>query len=113
MPLYDFECEPCAFYTEIRQGYNDPSTLDCPHCNNPTLKMVFITASFIAVRCEPASVKHLAERNTKNMGTYELQSKMKEDKIEERNEKRAKVKLNNKINNMTQQEKVKWIQDGE
>ena len=46
------------------------------------------------------------------MGKYELQSKMKEDKIEERNEKRDKVKLNNKINNMTPQDKIKWIENG-
>jgi putative FmdB family regulatory protein len=113
MPLYDFECEPCAYYAEIRQGYNDPSTLECPHCNKNTLKKVFITAPYVAVRGEPETVKHLAERNTQKMGTYELQSKMKEDKIEERNAKREKVKLNRKINNMTPQEKIKWIENGE
>ena len=62
MPLYDFECEPCAYYAEIRQGYNDPSTLECPHCNKNTLKKVFITAPYVAVRGEPETVKHLAER---------------------------------------------------
>ena len=43
MPTYDFECESCAYYTEIKQGINDPSTHICPHCGSPTLVKILST----------------------------------------------------------------------
>ena len=78
MPLYDFECEPCAYYTEIRQGPDDPDTKECPLCEQQTLKKVFINAPSISVIGEPSTVRHLADRNTKKMGRYEIEDKIRD-----------------------------------
>ena len=67
MPLYDFECTPCAYYTEIRQGIDDPSTHECPHCNQETLVKVFINSPSFFVRGEPNTIGQWADKNTRNM----------------------------------------------
>ena len=75
MPTYDFECESCAYYTEIKQGFNDPSTLKCPHCGQNSLVKVFINPPAISVRGEPTTIGHLAERNTQKMGNMKYKTR--------------------------------------
>jgi len=114
MPTYDFECEACAYYTEIRQGFNDPSEHICPHCGKPTLVKVFINPPTISVRGEPKTIGQLADRNTEKMGTYELQDKNRTNNIHQENKEDVKRRdLNRKISRMTPTEKVKWIKDGD
>ena len=115
MPLYDFECEPCAYYTEITQKMSSPSLLECPVCGQKTLKKVFISPPYIAIRGEPTTIGHMADRNTQNMGTYERQDKSKKDKkgkglTKEQKEKRTQ---HQKIVSMTPEQKVKWIKGGD
>jgi putative FmdB family regulatory protein len=81
MPLYDFECEPCAYYTEIRQGPEDPDVHLCPHCMNTTLRKVFINAPSISVVGEANTIGQLMDRNTKKMGKYEMQDKNRKNNI--------------------------------
>ena len=113
MPLYDFECEPCAYYTEIRQGPDDPDTKECPLCEQQTLKKVFINASSISVIGEPSTVRHLADRNTKKMGRYEIEDKNKQNNAVQNTEASKAKALRRKINSMTQEQKVKWIKEGD
>ena len=115
MPLYDFECEPCAYYTEIRQGPDDSDIHECPLCNQQTLKKVFINAPHMSVIGEPTTVGQLADRNTKKMGKYELEAKNKANNIDtpERREAKRKRELNRKINKMTPEQKVRWIHEGD
>jgi putative FmdB family regulatory protein len=115
MPTYDFECEPCAYYTEIKQGFNDPSTLKCPHCGQNTLVKVFINPPAVSVRGEPKTIGHLAERNTQNMGKYEIEDRNRKNNIggQQNSEHKAKKDLHRKINSMTPQQKVKWIKEGD
>lgn len=113
MPLYDFECEPCAYYTEVRQGIHDPDVHLCPHCNNTTLKKVFINAPAISVVGEPSTVQHLADRNTKKMGTYEIQDKNVQNNVAQDKEGQDRKRLRNRINKMTPEQKVKWIKEGD
>ena len=114
MPTYDFECEPCAYYTEIVQSFNDPSTHKCPHCGKNTLKKIFINPPTISIRGEPTTIASLADRNTEKMGHYELQDKTHKDMNNEKQKKtREHRELNRKINNMSQKEKVKWIREGD
>jgi putative FmdB family regulatory protein len=113
MPLYDFECEPCAYYTEIRQGPEDPDVHECPFCASNTLKKVFINAPSISVIGEPTTVKHLADRNTKKMGRYELESKNAKNNSEQYKEAKKARDQRRKINSMTQEQKIKWIKEGD
>ena len=113
MPLYDFECEPCAYYTEIKQGPDDPDKQVCPLCEQKTLKKVFINAPSISVIGEPSTVRHLADRNTKKMGRYEIEDKNKQNNAVQNTEASKAKALRRKINSMTQEQKVKWIKEGD
>ena len=96
MPTYDFECEKCAYYTEIFQKHTDPSTHECPHCGKETL-----------------SIGQMADRNTQKMGKYELEDKKQEHGINKSREGQETRDMHKKINHMTETQKVKWIRDGD
>ena len=96
MPLYDFECEPCAYYTEVRQRMNDPSILECPVCGEKTLAKVFINAPHTFVRGEARTIGQLAEKNYKNMGFYEKQDRKRKDQSEDKVDSRRGL-MNDKI----------------
>lgn len=113
MPTYDFECEKCAYYTEIVQSFDAPSTHKCPCCDEETLVKVFINPPTISIRGEPTTIASLADRNTEKMGHYELQDRIQKDT---NNEKQKATKehreLNRRINKMSKTEKIKWIREG-
>jgi len=113
MPLYDFECAPCAYYTEIRQSVDDPSTHKCPHCGTDTLVKVFINSPAFFVRGEPNTIGQWADKNTRNMGTYEKQDRDQESDTSNNKEHRQKRELNRKINAMSKTQKLKWIKEGD
>jgi len=115
MPLYDFECEPCAYYTEIRQSMEGPSSLECPVCGQETLKKVFINAPHCYVRGESATIGQIADRNTEKMGLYEKQEKTAKDKNGKglTTEQKEKRKQHQKIVSMTPEQKMKWIREGD
>lgn len=115
MPLYDFECEPCAYHTEIIQGMNDPNTLECPKCGASSLKKIFITAPQMFVRGEPTTVGHQAERNTQKMGKYELEAKIEGDKFQKKvsSEMSKKREQHRSIMSMTPEQQTNYIKTGE
>lgn len=115
MPTYDFECEPCAYITEVRQSINGPSTLECPICKQETLKKVFISAPTMFVRGEPSTIGQLAERNTSKLGKYELEARKENDKIQNAvsEEVKKKRQQHRAIQSMTPEQQVKYIKTGE
>lgn len=115
MPTYDFECEPCAYITEIKQGIDEPSVLTCPICEQETLKKVFISAPAMFVRGEPTTIGQLAERNTSKFGKYELEAKKECDKIQKAvsEEVKKKRQQHRAIQSMTPEQQVKYIKTGE
>ena len=113
MPLYDFECKECKYYDEVRQAYDAPSILECPCCNKKTLRKVFINAPIMSVRGEANTIGQLADKNTRNMGSYERQEKAAKDHASQNSEAQQRRNLNRKINGMTTKEKVKWIKEGD
>jgi putative FmdB family regulatory protein len=115
MPTYDFECEPCAYYTEIFQKVDDPSILECPVCGEHTLKKVFISAPIGMVRGEPTTVGQQADRNTQKMGRYELQERRRQDEVSRglTEEKKKRREMHQKIISMTPEQKVRYIEKGE
>jgi putative FmdB family regulatory protein len=115
MPTYDFECEPCAYITEIRQSASEPNILKCPICEQETLKKVFISAPTVFVRGEPTTIGQLAERNTSKIGKYELETKRESDKIQTAvsEEVKKKRKEHRAIQSMTPEQQVKYIKTGE
>lgn len=115
MPTYDFECEACAYYTEIKQGFDGPSEHECPCCGKMTLVKVFINPPSIMVRGEPKTIGQLADKNTSKMGKYELDDKNSQNKIHQRKNtpEYKRQQINRRINAMSQQEKINWIKNGD
>lgn len=113
MPLYDFECEPCVYYTEIRQGVDEPSVHTCPLCGEMTLKKVFINPPPIIVRGEATTIGQVVDRNTKSLGKYERESLNAKNNVGQKKEHNEKRQLHRKINSMTEEQKVKWIKEGD
>ena len=113
MPTYDFECEPCAYYTEIFQDIHAPDTHQCPICEQETLKKVFINSPMVSIRGEPKTIGHLADRNTQKMGKYEKQDRDREANVELHQKNKQVSAQRNRINKMTQQQRIKWIKDGD
>jgi len=113
MPTYDFECEPCAYYAEIFQAHDAPSTLKCPECGKKTLVKVFLTPPAIAIRGEPSTIGHLADRNTQKMGTYEKQDRDRKAMVEDHVKHKETRERHRKINNMTPKQQLNWIKNGD
>lgn len=111
MPLYDFECEDCIFYTEIRQSMEGPSIHTCPICGKETLRKVLINPPIMICRGDPSTIGQLMDKNTRNMGKYELQDRDAKNNINK--ESNEKKNLQRRINAMTPEQKVKWIKEGD
>lgn len=114
MPTYDFECESCSYYAEIVQSFDAPSLLKCPVCEQQTLRKVYLSPPSVFVRGE-STIGQLADKNYRNMGHYEKQEKIQQDKApskmtKEQKEKRA---THQKINSMTPEQKIRWIKNGD
>lgn len=72
---YDFECQACGHELEVQQSIKEYKVLKkCPKCKKNKLSRVYI-APYLAIMKEPETVGHLAYRNTKKMGKYELDEK--------------------------------------
>jgi len=115
MPTYDFECEPCAYHIEMVQRHDDPQTHKCPICEQHTLNKIFINAPNIIVRGEPTTIGQQADRNTQNMGNYELESKRLNDKVnsELNSKQRSERERHRAIVSMTPEQQTHWIKTGE
>ncbi len=113
MPTYDFECRECGYSDEIFQRHDAPSTLNCPQCNKQAFSKIFVNPPVMFVKGEPTTIGHLADRNTKKMGRYELQDKKEEHGILKSREEQKKRDVHKKINSMTEKQKMDWIRNGD
>ena len=46
MPIYQYQCADCGHQMEALQKMSDPKLVDCPVCNNPSLKKQVTAAAF-------------------------------------------------------------------
>ena len=46
MPIYQYQCTDCGHALEALQKISDPKLVDCPKCNNPSLKKQVTAAAF-------------------------------------------------------------------
>lgn len=114
MPLYDFECDQCGHSDEVFQKHTDPNTSKCPKCGEVSYNKIFINAPYCSVK-EVKTIGQLADRNSKiNRSQLNEQKAMKEE-LKPKQEAPwyyDKEVPYSKINNMTKEQKKKYIMEG-
>jgi putative FmdB family regulatory protein len=103
MPNYEYACSACEHQFEVYQGVKDPVKRKCPKCKKLRLERLIFP-----VMGQVKSIKtlgQLAEKNTKKAGSS-MQSAEEDRKIAAK----AEIKEINKINNMTEKQKIKYIE---
>ena len=113
MPTYEYKCSACEYGFEIAQSIKDKTKKNCPKCKKNKLERVFGTP-FIFMKGEPQTIAHWAERNTAQMGRYELGDKRGE---QEESKKKAvrdapKGATKKEIRKMTPEQKKRYIEKG-
>ena len=117
MPRYSFTCEKCGHNQEkfwlISEYDNNLKSCKCEKCKSRKIYRNYQSDNMYGSVREVKTVGQLAERNTKKMGRYELENRLKEDKIPEEIEKRNKRQKLNKLAKMNDKQKTKYIMEGE
>ena len=80
MPTYEYQCDNCDHNFEIQQGMEDKPKKRCPQCHKMKLYRV-VSLLYVSVKQEPKTLGHAAQRNTEEMGKYELQAKRQQMKM--------------------------------
>lgn len=112
MPVRYYICDNCDHQFNVTQKFEDKTLKKCPQCKKLKLYQD-LTGMYAFVVKEPTTIGQLADRNTKKMGKYELENKMKEDGIPEAIRAREKRQKINKLSKMNEKQKAKYIMEGE
>jgi len=136
MPTYDFQCLKCGKVHEVYRSFKDKlpqkvSDLDDPCCHGNCKVFQLINVPDFSVKAsssEVSTIGQLAERNSKKIGTEQMDKKMEEYKTKKQKtlklkegmslspspkRDKGKADLLKKINNMTESQKQRYIKDGE
>ena len=109
--LYDYGCTNCGeTLKDVRQSIHDDALETCPSCGKNTLERV-IYGGLGSFMTDSSTIGGQADKNWSRMGSYqktEIESKSQAGK--QAQEKKAQ---RNKINNMTAEQKTKYIITGE
>ena len=113
-------CDNCDHHMVVEQPMDEPLKKKCPECKKHKLYQD-LSGQHSFVYQDPKTLGHLASRNTKRMGKYDLEMRRKKD--EERNKlKKRKPKWYNKegenlpqkLSHLTTPEKKhRYIMEGE
>lgn len=106
MPFYDYRCEDCGDFEEFAR-IDDRDKVKC-ECGNDA--DILLSAS--SVKGEPNTVGAVADANTKKMGRYEKEDRMRLDGSAEKNKKKAELKKQYTLANMTPKQKDNYIHHG-
>ena len=79
MAKYDMRCEACDFTFELEKKIADDFPKKCPECKKNKLYQDY-SVPYFAIRQDPKTLGHLAERNSEKMGKYLLEDKRAHNK---------------------------------
>ena len=122
MPTYQYKCNNCDHYFEIVQSMKDKKKRKCPECKKLKLQRL-LGQPMIFVKGDPSTIGHWAERNTENMGRYEIGDKsgqQEEAKEKVKNQsskekpwyKKHQTASNSEVSKMSEEQKTRYIKDG-
>lgn len=115
---FEYECTNCEKEFQFQEKVVAKRRVRCPSCKKHTLEGIISVAPLAFVEHEPSTVGHLAERNTKKMGKYELQDKRRTDNEGFNRAKKRKKEPwygtldSSKVAELTPEQKQKYIMEG-
>jgi len=112
MPEYHYACRECDNEFSIVESIKADAQTLCPSCNHESLFRV-IYAPHVSVKGDIKTVGQLAEHNWKKLGKVRQEEKAAQDNIKETIERRERKAKLNKIGNMTAEQKIKYIENGD
>lgn len=133
MVTREYQCTTCQHQFDVKQRITEKPIKQCPACQQWSVESIIHGGLDIQVQQDAKTLGQLASRNTKKMGTYELQEKRENFRRSERiareelrNEAERKigkpierinpdaetVKHFDKINQMTPEQKTQFIETG-
>lgn len=109
--LYDYGCETCNYVMiDVYQSIKDEPLTRCPRCGEHSLHRMIHGGLGHFVK-DVKTIGQLADKNWNSMGSYE-RSEIESSNVSKK-ESQEKNKLRKEINNMTPEQKRKYIIEGE
>jgi putative FmdB family regulatory protein len=109
---YDYECEQCGEF-EVTQKFGAAPIKNCPHCKGKEVERLISGGLHVFVRGEATTIGQTAERNTKKLGTYELEEKRRYITKPPGHTGTLEKDTYNKLGKMNAEQKQRYIMDGE
>tara|TARA_A100001201_G_scaffold29039_2_gene31324 strand:+ start:2497 stop:2838 length:342 start_codon:yes stop_codon:yes gene_type:complete len=109
---YDYICKSCGHELKnVLQSIKDDPLTHCDACGEESLSRVIFggRAAFVE---NVSTIGQLADRNMKNMGHYKRSEIEEKHNSQEKKEAHAKKETRRKINNMTPEQKKRYIMEG-
>lgn len=119
MPEYSFYCRKCKHkfsrYWNISQYDKEIDLIECESCSadKSFVSRDYQEDNMVVSYHEVKTIGQLADRNTKKMGKYELQDKMREDNMDFHKKNKEVAAKRRRLNKMTPEQKKKWIMEGD
>ena len=110
--LYDYACHDCGeTIKDVQQSIHDEPLVKCPTCGNNSLERVPYGGLGSFMKNNSNTIGSQADKNWSNMGHYQKSEIEQNHKI--KSQAREKNSLRKQINNMTPEQKTKYIIKGE
>jgi len=106
MPTYEYECEDCDVRFEKEQKLKSRPLKRCPDCKGSVHRLLF--SSSFSIDRGVTTIGKLAESNSRRAGA----SIAEVEQLSGKKEKREGRELTNKINAMTETQKIHYIENG-
>lgn len=114
--LYDYECEKCAYnMIDVYQSIHEEALITCPNCGENSLQRVIHGGVACFVK-DIKTIGQLADKNWSTIGTYKRSEIEQQDKTKNTKEQTIFSSAGNatrkEINQMTSEQKTKYIMEG-
>lgn len=110
--LYDYGCTECGeTLKDVKQSIHDDALTKCPTCGKNSLQRVPYGGLGSFMKNNSNTIGSQADKNWSNMGSYQKSEILSKKKAEQPHNEAKETRK--KINNMTPEQKRKYIITGE